>query len=51
MEKTIIERDNTMTVEQQIALLTRRIAILEQVVSEMSGPVTWQEIEAAGQFA
>ncbi len=47
MERTIINRDNTQTLEQQIALLTQRIAHLEDVVSELSKPIEWDVIEGA----
>ena len=47
METAVINRDNTMTVEQQIALLTHRIAHLEDLVSELSKPIEWEVIEGA----
>lgn len=49
MEKAIINRDNTMTIEQQIAMLTQRITQLEEVVNELQQPLTWQELEATQQ--
>lgn len=50
MEYAQINRDQSLTVEQQLVLLTQRIAMLEQVVKEMQEPVTWQVIESAGQL-
>ena len=50
MERTIINRDNTQTLEQQIALLTQRIARLEGIVGELSKPLTWQDLEEVEQF-
>lgn len=50
MEKAIINRDNTMTIEQQIAVLTQRITQLEEVVNELQKPLTWQTLEATEQF-
>ena len=41
MEKAIINRDNTMTIEQQIAMLTQRITQLEDIVNELQQPLTW----------
>lgn len=41
METAVINRDNTMTVEQQITLLTQRIAHLEELISELTKPIEW----------
>ena len=50
MEKAIINSDNTMTIEQQIAMLTQRITQLEEVVNELQKPLTWQVLESAEQI-
>ena len=50
MEKAVINRDNSMTIEQQIAMLTQRITQLEEIVDELQKPLTWQTLEATQQF-
>ena len=50
MEYASINRDQSLTIEQQIALLTQRIAHLEELVSELSKPIEWEVIEGAEQF-
>ena len=50
MEKAVINRDNSMPIEQQIAVLTQRITQLEEIVDELQKPLTWQTLEATEQF-
>ena len=50
MEYAQINRDQSLTVEQQIALLTQRIARLEEIVGELSKPLTWQDLEEVEQL-
>ncbi len=46
----VVNRDGSMTIEQQIAMLTQRITQLEEIVDELQKPLTWQTLEATEQF-
>lgn len=46
----VVNRDGSMTIEQQIAMLIQRITQLEEIVDELQKPLTWQTLEATEQF-